>query len=243
MTIILRHFNKNNINKNSLLVIIGSYLSGKSTLTKDILYIHKDIPSGIVICNNKEKYKYIPPIFVHNKYDKYTIKQYLKRQQILTENEDNNESFIILDDCLYNNYKDKYLTILLESSKIYNYLCIIETQYFSKINNNFINNIDYVFILKDDIELNRKHIYEQFKDYLTIEYSIFVKILNDYTNNYNLLVLDMKCKSICIEDKLYWYKANIHNNFIICNEESWNYNNENYIKEPSIRNMNRSIFY
>ena len=94
-----------------------------------------------------------------------------------------------------------------------------------------------------DIELNRKHIYEQFKDYLTIEYSIFVKILNDYTNNYNLLVLDMKCKSICIEDKLYWYKANIHNNFIICNEESWNYNNENYIKEPSIRNMNRSIFY
>jgi energy-coupling factor transporter ATP-binding protein EcfA2 len=245
MTIILRHFNKNRINNNNLLVIIGANSSGKTTLTKDILNIHKDIPSGIVICNNKEKYNYIPPIFIHNKYDRSIIKQYIKRQNLLTENEYDNRSFIILDDCLYSNsyYKDKYFLMLLESSNIYNYLCIINTQYFTKLNEKILNNIYYVFILKDDIEINRQRLYEQFKNKLNIQYSVFVKLLNDYTSNYNLLVLDIKCNSMVIEDKLYWYKADIHNKLILCNEESWNYNNSNYIIEPPKRSINRSIFY
>jgi hypothetical protein len=294
MTIILRKFNKNNININSVILIIGEVNSGKSTLTKDILYMYKDIPCGIVICNknntnsinlsdhslNKKNdlYNYIPPIFIHNCYDKHIVKDFIKRQYILSENYENNDnlynnnysdnnnnynnysdnnnnnnynnyyynkSFIILDDCLYNRkyYKDKYLNILIESSKLYNYLCIIETQYLTKINDNLINNIDYLFILKDSLDVNRRRIYDQFKKILGIEYTVFTKILDDYTNNYNLLVLDLKYKSTCIEDKLYWYKAHIHNNFRICNEESWNYNNNNYIIEPPKRNINRSIFY
>jgi hypothetical protein len=245
MTIILRNFNKNRINSNSLILIIGEYLSGKSILTKDILNIHKDIPCGMVISNNKDKYNYIPSIFIHNKYDKSIIKQYIKRQYLLSNNNYDNSSFIILDDCLYENkyYKDKYFINLIESSQKYNYLCIIQTQYFLEINNNLIKNVDYLFILRNDIEINRKRIYEQFKDYLSIEYSIFIKILNDYTHNYNLLVLDLKCNSKSIEDKLYWYKADIHNKLIMCNEDSWNYNNQNYIVEPSKKSINRSIFY
>ena len=253
MTIILRRFNKHNINLNSVIVIIGEVKSGKSILIKDILHTYKDIPSGIVICDNKNildkniynnTYNYIPPIFIHNSYDKITIKNYIKRQYISTENDCDNRSFIVLDNCLYrHNYiKDKYFKMLLECSKLYNYLCIIEVQYLSKINDILLNNIDYIFILKESVDLNRKHIYEQFKHILGIEYSVFTKILDDYTSNYNLLVLDVKNNSKCIEDKLFWYKANIHDNFKLCDEDCWSYSEQNYVKQPEIKPL-RSIFY
>ncbi len=111
------------------------------------------------------------------------------------------------------------------------------------INDTMINNINYVFILRDVQDINRRRIYEQFKKYLKIEYSVFNSLLNDYTDNYNILVLDIKSNSEYLEDRLFWYKASIHNNFRICNEESWIYNKNNYINEPPKRELNRHVFY
>ncbi len=249
MTIILRKFNINNINRNDLIIILGMVTCGKSTLCKDILYQYYDIPIGVIITNNKDPkktYNYIPPLFVHKNYDKNRIKNFINRQnELLNNNEFDTSAFIVLDDCLYShNYnKDKYFQLLIKSSKIYNFMCIIQTQYLKYINDDLIKNTDYLFIMKEPQEVNRRKIYEQFQEYLGIQYSVFMSLMNDYTEDYNILVLDIKNKSNRLEDKLYWYKSSIHNNFKICSEDSWKYSNHNYINETPIKPINRNIFY
>ena len=67
--------------------------------------------------------------------------------------------------------------------------------------------------------------------------------MNDYTENYNFLILDLKSESKQIEDKLFWYKADDHTNFKLCSKESWEYNDKNYIKELPLKNIDRNIFW
>jgi hypothetical protein len=250
MTIILRRFNYNYISENDFLLIVGMVNSGKSFLIKDILYKFQDIPIGTVISENNNKndiYKCIPPIFIHDKYDKNILKNIIKKSEILKNNEEeyDTRSFLIFDNCFYNYRlkKDKYFEKIINYKKIYNILCLYETQEINNINEIIKNNIDYLFIMKESYDVNRRKIYEEFKKYLGIEYTVFSKLMDDYTNNYNFLVLNLKCSSQIIEDKLYWYKSNEHYNFKICSKESWDYNDKNYIIEPPKKIINRSIFY
>jgi len=248
MTIILRQLKIKDIPSNSVLLLFGINLSGKSFLTKDILSYFDDIPIGTYITENKKKnnlsidkiINYIPPIFLYEQYDKKIIKKLLNRQKMLINEYDYDiRSFVILDEI----YKhDKYFKEFLISNKNLNYLSIFEYKILPDIKQYFIENIDYLFILKNTFEIDRKMIYNKFKKYIGVEYTVFTKILDDYTEDYYVLVIDLKCESKCIEDKFYWYKASKHNNFKICDEESWNYSNKNYIIEPPKR-TERSIFY
>jgi len=246
--IILRRFNLDYISNNSLIVIVGMVNSGKSFITKDLLYNFKDIQCGTVISEIGRKqncYDYIPPIFIHDTYDKNILKNFIKRQKKVINTDYDSSSFIILENLFYDNQfnKDKYFQKVISSSKLLNYLCIIESINLICINKKTIENIDYLFILKENFDINRRRIYEQFSKYLNIPYTLFSKFMDDYTDNYNFLILDLKSESPYIEDKLYWNKSNKHSNFKMCCEESWNYNNKNYIKEPSLKNINRNIFW
>jgi hypothetical protein len=241
MTIILRKFNMKYINYNSLVLIIGLHKTGKSYLTKDLLYHHNEIPLGLVISNkfsNKNVYNYIPPIYIHEEYNNEFIKKYVKKQIKLVENSEYDTSnFIIFEDCLtFKDYKqNKYLRKLFKSLYELNTLCIIETIELEKIYKHLImkDKIDYIFITKNIIQNNKKEIFDAIYSKIKIEFTVFCKFLDDYTDDYNCLVVYLKTESKYIEDKLFWYKANNHFNFKMCCVESWNYNNNHLIIEPS----------
>ena len=53
MSLQLKKFNMNMIRDDSVVVMIGKRNTGKSFLTKDLLYHHQDLPVGRVVKNNK----------------------------------------------------------------------------------------------------------------------------------------------------------------------------------------------
>ena len=240
MTIILRKFNMKYINYNSIVLIIGLHKTGKSYLTKDILYHHNEIPLGFVISNkfsNKNIYNYIPSIYIHDEYNSDFIKKYVKKQIKSNQNtEYDTGNFIIFEDCLtIKNYKEnKYLIKLFKYPNELNTLCIIETLELENIYKHLImkNRIDYIFITKNMIQNNKKEIFDAIISKIKIEFTVFCKLLDDYTDNYNCLVINLKAQSKYIEDTIFWYKANLHNDFKMCCIESWNYNNNHLIIEP-----------
>ena len=121
MEIQLRKFDMSQIKDDKVVVLIGKRDTGKSFLCKDILYHHQNIPVGQVISGtegaNQFYSKMIPKLFIHNEFDTQIIQNMIKRQKMLLEkihDGDNNidpRSFLILDDCLYDNTwaKDKYM--------------------------------------------------------------------------------------------------------------------------------------
>ena len=239
MAIILRKFNYEYINNSSLIFIIGLKEFAKNIITKDLLYNNSEIESGLVISPSIGNYDYIPSIFIYDKYDRKIIKKYIKKQFELNREYPkdiyNTRSFIILEDIMYLHHwkKDKYLDTLFKSLSAINSLCIIQHEYMIDINDNLHKNIDYIFILKENLDKNRRKIYDTFNKELIIPYSLFCKLLDDYTQKYNFLILDIKSKSINIQDKLFWYNADNHNDFKIFSIEAWNFSNENLIEEKN----------
>ena len=230
ISIILRKFKMNYISDNSFIIIIGN--KGKSIITKDILYNKRHIPAGMVISNKKNiknEYTYIPNIFIHNEYSSKNIRRFIKNQIDNVKKSDiDSRSFIVLDNIAYNDIKrNKYFRRLCDFNNKLNVLFIIE-MYFLEVFN-IEKSVDYIFILQENIIINKKNIYNKYFNNLNIQFSLYCKLMDDYTNDFNCLVLDVKSKSMNIQDKLYWYKADLYSDFKICCSESWDFSKSNLI--------------
>ena len=69
-------------------------------------------------------------------------------------------------------------------------------------------NIDYVFIFKENIESARKRLYEHYCSMLA-SFEIFCQVMNQYTKDYDCLVIDNTTRSTKFEDMVYWYHADV----------------------------------
>jgi hypothetical protein len=228
---------KPNETKGPVIVLIGRRDTGKSFLVRDLLYYHQDIPIGTVISGTEEGNgfygKLVPKLFIHNEYNTAIIENILKRQrgvlkQIKKEMEQFNRStidprtFVILDDCLYDNTwaRDKMMRLLFMNGRHWKVMLLITMQYPLGIPPTLRTNIDYVFILREPYIANRKRIYENYAGmFPTLE--SFCQVMDQCTENYECLVINNNSKSNKLQDQVFWYKADAHNDFRLGSKEFW----------------------
>ena len=127
-----------------VVVLIGRRDTGKSFLVRDLLYYHQDIPIGTVIsgteAGNGFYAKMVPKLFIHDEYNTVIIEKILKRQKLVLKQVKKEieaygrsnidaRTFVILDDCLYDNSwaREKIMRLLfmngapLENNAYYYY--------------------------------------------------------------------------------------------------------------------------
>jgi len=101
----LKKFDMTKIKDDKLVVIVGRRCTGRSFLTKDMLYHHRHIPVGTVISpteNANHFYgNFVPKIFIHDEY----------HPSMETGESIDNRACLILDDCLYDNAWKNYLLL------------------------------------------------------------------------------------------------------------------------------------
>jgi hypothetical protein len=228
---------KPNESKGPVGVLIGRRDTGKSFLVRDLLYYHQDIPIGTVISGTEEGNgfygKLVPKLFIHNEYNTAIIENILKRQrgvlkQIRKEMEQFKRStidprtFVILDDCLYDNTwaRDKMMRLLFMNGRHWKVMLLITMQYPLGIPPTLRTNIDYVFILREPYIANRKRIYENYAGMFPT-FESFCQVMDQCTENYECLVINNNVKSNKIQDQVFWYKAEAHNDFKLGSKEFW----------------------
>jgi len=226
-----------NESKGPVVVLIGRRDTGKSFLVRDLLYYHQDIPIGTVISGTEEGNgfygKLVPKLFIHNEYNTAIIENILKRQrgvlkQIKKEMEQFNRStidprtFVILDDCLYDNTwaRDKMMRLLFMNGRHWKVMLLITMQYPLGIPPTLRTNIDYVFILREPYIANRKRIYENYAGMFPT-FESFCQVMDQCTENYECLVINNNAKSNRLQDQVFWYKADAHNDFKLGSKEFW----------------------
>jgi hypothetical protein len=248
MKLQLKKFDMASIEADKVVVMIGKRDTGKSYLCKDLLFYQKDIPVGTVISATEVANCFygdmVPPLFIHNEYDEAVIQRVLIRQQrVMAEfkkNEANNQrfggkkqvdprTFVILDDCLYDNSwtKSKYVRALFMNGRHWKVFFIITMQYAMGIPPNLRTNIDYVFILRENIVQNRKRLFECYAGMFPT-FEVFCQIMDQTTENYSCLVINNNSKSNKLEDQVFWYKAESHPPFKMGSSEIWDFNAANY---------------
>jgi hypothetical protein len=138
-------------------------------------------------------------------------------------------SFLLLDDCLYDNtwVKDTNIRSFFLNGRHKDLLLIITMQYVMGIPPLLRTNIDYVFILREPYVQNRRRIFENFAGVFPT-FEVFCQVMDQCTENYECLVIHTNSKSNKLEDQVFWYKAEKHDEFRIGADEYWKYHNENF---------------
>lgn len=238
MEIQLRRFNMGDIKDDKVVVLIGKRDTGKSFLCKDILYHHKDIPVGQVISGtegaNQFYSKMVPKLFIHGEFNTQIVQNIIKRQQMLIDkinggqNNIDPRSFLILDDCLYDNSwaKDKWMRSVFMNGRHYKLLFLLTMQFALGIPPNLRTNIDYVFILRENYVSNRKRLYEHYAGMFP-SFEMFCQVMDQCTENYECLVINNNAKSNKLTDQVFWYKAEPHDDFRICSQQAWDFSEQN----------------
>jgi hypothetical protein len=265
MTLELKKFDmksisfKSNESKGPVIVLIGKRDTGKSFLVRDLLYYQQDIPIGTVISGTEEGNgfygKMVPRLFIHNEYNTAIIENILKRQrnvlkQIKKEMETykrttiDPRAFVILDDCLYDNTwaRDKLMRLLFMNGRHWKIMLIITMQYPLGIPPTLRTNIDYVFILRENYIANRRRIYDNYAGMFPT-FESFCQVMDQCTENYECLVINNNVKSNKLQDQVFWYKAENHNDFRLGSKEFWelskNYNSDDEEGEKYDPNANK----
>ena len=223
--------------KGPVIVMIGRRDTGKSVLVKDLLYFHQDIPIGAVISGTEASNGFyselVPKLFIHDEYNSIIIENILRRQKaVLKQMKKEKETFhkctidprtfVILDDCLYDDKwtRDKLMRLLFMNGRHWKIMLIITMQYPLGIPPNLRTNIDYVFILRENIGGNRKRIYTNYASMFPT-FEAFCSVLDSCTENYECLVINNNSKSNRLQDQIFWYKAEKRPNFKMGAKQFW----------------------
>jgi hypothetical protein len=243
-TLQLRKFDMSRITKKSVVIMIGKRNTGKSFLVKDLLYYKRDIPLGTVISSTESANQFygsmIPSTLIYDEYNSEVIHNVMKRQFEVTKKRKQQEAryntssidsyaFLIMDDLMYDTswLKDPNMRFVFMNGRHLDLLFILTMQYCLGIPPSFRTNVDFVFILRENIISNRRRLYEQFAGMFPT-FEIFCQVLDQCTENYGCLVIDNSAQTNKIEDTVFWYHADSHEPFKLCAPEVWQYHSNNY---------------
>jgi hypothetical protein len=174
--------------------MIGKRNTGKSFLIKDLLYYNNHFQLGTVISG--------------------------------TESANHFYGSMIPKMFIHDEYKPKIIDNVVKRQKhVLKKISKEESTYGnSGVDPKSRTNIDYVFILRENIVANRKRIYDNYAGMFPT-FEVFCQVMDQCTENYECLVINNTTKSNKLEDNVFWYKAPTHPSFKICSQSFWDISN------------------
>lgn len=208
--------------ENPAIVMVARRGSGKSWVTRDIIYNYRHIPGGIVIAPTDRMnsfYKYFfPDLYIHYEIKPDLLKKVLKRQSEMIEKAKEKKKqgkkidpkgILIMDDCLADKKtwaKDQSISEILMNGRHYQLMYILTMQTPLGIAPDLRLNFDYVFLLKEDSTINKKKLWDNYASMFPTQMA-FEKVFRKCTENHTTMVVDNRTPSDNIMEKVFWFKA------------------------------------
>lgn len=221
----------------STCIFIGKRGTGKSTLISDIMYYHRKVPYGLIMSGTEEGNgfygNYFPNLFIHNGFKKEVVATLINRQKkVMKSPTQNPHAFMLIDDCMYDKglTKDKNIRLVFMNGRHWKILFMLSMQYCMDLPPDLRANVDYLFILRENIIDNQKKLWKYFFGMFPTLKS-FQQTFMACTENFECLVLDNTSKSNKIEDCVFWYKATPDRIYRMGCPQMWEYSKKHYNKD------------
>ena len=236
MTLELKKFDLDMIADDKTVVVIGKRGTGKSWITRDILYHKRHIPCGVVMSCTEEGNgfygKHVPDLFVYGDYKQEVLEKVISRQKRLVhEGHPNPSMFIILDDCAFDKTifapRNIPMRTIFMNGRHWKLFFLMTLQWMMDMPPALRQNIDYIFVLKENVIQNKERLWKNFFGVVP-DFSVFCEILDNCTQNYECLVLDNTKPSNKIDEVLYWYRAKPRTNFKVGSATFWGCHQKRY---------------
>lgn len=241
MEIKLQKFDMSSIEDDAVIVFIGKRKTGKSFLIRDLLYHKRSFSMATVISateNANGFYSHmVPSLFIHDKfsddlvgnvlkYQEKIVKRNKKLKELCQPTSDDRMAFIMDDMMSSKNswIRSENVSSMFYNGRHYNLLFLLSLQYVMGLPPDMRNNVDYVFLLRENIHKSRKKLYENWAGIFP-KFEMFESVLNECTQNFECIVIKNNANNNKIEECVFWYKAEPRPKFQICSKKYWDMDN------------------
>ena len=242
----IKKFNIKEMPDNVTIALIAKRASGKSYLTREILFHKKDIPTTLAISKteklNKFYGEFIPDLYIYDNYNSAILNKLFARQQKM--NEDNAQRkkngkkvkddrvILIMDDCMSSKgtwVKEEQILELFFNGRHHHLSFILTMQYSIGIPPEMRSNFDYIFLLAEDFISNRKRLYDHYAGMFP-SFDVFQQVFSDITADFGCMVINNRVHSTDITEKVFWYKAKETPEFTMGSKKYKKFHKKNYDK-------------
>lgn len=245
----LKEFDMSSIKEPANCLWVGKRRTGKSFCVRDFLWHHQDIPVCTVISGSEDSNEFykelVPPMLIHPDYKPEIITNVLERQQRVIEKKQrggpkyanmDERQILIMDDLMHNVkdwIKDQNIRYISMNGRHKKLFWVLTMQYVFGLPPAFRTNIDYVFIMRENIHQNKKRLYDAFCGmFPTLE--MFSLVLDRVTENYGCMVIANCSRSNNLTDQVFWYRAKTRPSFRLCSPVLWRHQDK-VGKDVSVR--------
>jgi hypothetical protein len=240
----LKKFNIQNMVNHCTIAMVAKRATGKSYLTKEIMFHKRNIASAVAISRTEKLNSFysdfIPDSYIYSEYTSDVLTRIYERQSQMNEDnkvrikngkkEKDDSVILIMDDCMSSKgtwLKDPNIMELFFNGRHHHLSFILTMQYAVGIPPEMRSNFDYIFLLAEDSINNRKRLYEHYASMFP-SFDIFQQVFSEVTDNYGVMVIDNRVHSKNITEKVYWYKAKTVPTFKVGCKKFHKYHTESY---------------
>ena len=208
---------------NPSIVMIAKRGSGKSWITREIIYRFSDIPAGVIISQTEKDNpfysNFFPDTFIYYAYDRKLIERILIRQKKINKKSREKELeqklmdprlLLVMDDCLASKgewSRDPLVADLLMNGRHRKITYILTMQFPLGITPELRANFDYIFLLADDIISNLKRIYDHYAGIFK-SFNEFRQVFSQLTENFGaMVIINRGNRQNNLTDKIAFFKA------------------------------------
>lgn len=243
----IKKFDIKSMAEHATIAMIAKRASGKSYLTKEILFHKRHLPTTIVISKTEKLNKFygdfIPDIYIYNDYTNTILRKIYDRQSRLSEDNNNRKTngkklkddrlMLIMDDCMSSKgswVKEQEILELFFNGRHHHISFILTMQFALGIPPEMRSNFDYIFLLAEDFITNRKRLYEHYAGMFP-SFDVFQQVFAEITQDYGTMVINNRVHSTDITEKVFWYKAKDTPDFTVGNKKYKKYHKLKYDKD------------
>ena len=219
----------------SKIAIIGKPGSGKSYLTKDLIWSKSDIfPVAKIISGTEDSNKFFsemfPPSMIEEKIEIASIQNFIKRQKIAKNYiPEHAWGLLILDDCMDDPaiFRHQVFQNLLKNGRHWKMSLFLCMQYAMDILPGLRVCLDGTFIFREASIKIRKTLFENYAGIFG-DFKLFCATMDAITDDYTALYIDNRVTSNNIEDCVFWYRAREVPAFKFGCKDYWLFNDQRY---------------
>ena len=214
MRLTLSKFSPEDMKPYRTILLIGRRGTGKSTLLEDLLHgMRKRVDFGLFFTptqDSREMFeRHAPSSWVHDAFDPDKIERLCASQRAAGDKR--RDVLLVLDDMMADKrvLKSTAIRDIFFNGRHQHITYISSQQYVLDMPPDLRTNIDYVFVLKDNILANKQRLHKYFFGMFN-SFQDFATVMDTVTTDYGCLVLDNTCRTNELSEMLSWYRASPH---------------------------------